>query len=79
MPLDAICLAAVRDELAGQIQGKRIEKIQQPERDLIILTLRGGVGESCRLLISAGTADARVHLLPIRIAAVTKRAGGEPK
>ena len=61
MPLDALCLAAVREELAGRITGMKIEKVQQPERDVVILALRGG-GEPCRLLLSAGTGDARVHL-----------------
>ena len=61
MPLDAICLSAIRDELDGQIIGMRIDKVQQPERDIIILTLRGG-GSSRRLLMSSGTGDARMHL-----------------
>ena len=61
MPLDAICLAAVRSELSGRITGHKIDKVQQPEKDIVILTLRGGEGP-CRLLISAGTGDRRVHL-----------------
>ena len=63
MPLDAICLSAVRQELAGRITGMKIDKVQQPERDVIILTLRGkGSAAPCRLLISSGAGDARVHL-----------------
>ena len=62
MPLDAFCLAAVREELAGQINGARIEKVQQPERDLLILSLRGKNTLPCRLLISAGSGDSRIHL-----------------
>lgn len=61
MPLDAIFLTALRNELAGQIIGLKIDKIQQPEQDQIILSLRG-VGAASRLLISAGTGDARAHL-----------------
>ena len=61
MPLDAICLSAVREELSRRITGMKIEKIQQPERDVVILSLRGA-GEPCRLLMSAGSGDARVHL-----------------
>ena len=61
MPLDAICLSAVREELTGQIIGMRIDKVQQPERDIIILTLRGA-GATRRLLLSSGTGDARIHL-----------------
>jgi len=62
VPLDAICLAAIREELAERITGMKIDKIQQPERDIIILSLRGGSVPSCRLLISAGSGDNRVHL-----------------
>ena len=61
MPLDAICLSAVREELSGRIAGMKIDKIQQPERDMIVLALRG-IGAPCRLLLSAGTGDARAHL-----------------
>ena len=62
MPLDAFCLAAVADELSARIIGQKIDKVQQPERDIIILSLRGGNQAPCSLLISAGAGDARVHL-----------------
>jgi predicted ribosome quality control (RQC) complex YloA/Tae2 family protein len=62
MPLDAVCIAAVKDELAAALKGARIDKIQQPERDVIILSLRGGMERTGRLLISAGTGETRVHL-----------------
>ena len=61
MPLDAICIAAVRDELATCITGHKIDKVQQPERDVILLTLRGN-GLQSKLLISLGAGDARIHL-----------------
>ena len=41
MPLDAVCLTAVVQELRAAAVGLRIEKIQQPTRDQIVLTLRG--------------------------------------
>ena len=41
MPLDAICLSAVVRETAAQVENTRIEKIQQPARDQVILLLRG--------------------------------------
>src|SRR5580704_7575760 len=34
---------------------------------------------AARIQEKLGAIDAREHLLPVRIAAVTKRAGGEPK
>ena len=58
MPLDAICLHAVVGEIAPQIEGARIEKIQQPARDQVILLLRG----NRRLLLNAGANQPRVHL-----------------
>jgi len=61
MPLDAVCLAGVVHELRGQILGLRIEKIQQPARDQVILTLRGNQ----KLLLCAGVSQARIHLTKI--------------
>ena len=58
MPLDAVCLQAVVEELAPQITGSRIEKIQQPARDQVVLLLRG----NRRLLLSAGGGQPRLHL-----------------
>ena len=56
MPLDAICLKGIVGELQ-QAVGLRIEKIQQPARDQVILTLRG----SRRLLLNAGANQPRIH------------------
>jgi len=58
MPLDAICLQGVVGELAPQLTSSRIEKIQQPARDQIILLLRG----SRRLFLNAGANQPRIHL-----------------
>jgi len=62
MPLDALCLSAVKNELAEQIIGMKTDKITQPERDVIVLSLRGHGSLSSKLLISAGPGDSRVHL-----------------
>lgn len=62
MPLDAICLRAVIEELNTQITGSRIEKVYQPDRDEIILALRGGKGAK-KLLICASASAARMHLI----------------
>ena len=56
MALDAICLQSVVRELKSQIVGARIEKIQQPTRDQIVLLLRG----SRRLLVCAEIGRAHV-------------------
>ena len=58
MPLDAVCLRAVVDELAPQLTGARIEKIQQPARDQVVLLLRG----SRRLLLCANPNQPRIHM-----------------
>ena len=58
MPLDAICLQAVINEIKPQIEGSRIEKIQQPARDQVILLLRG----NRRLLLCANPNQPRIHL-----------------
>lgn len=63
MPLDAVCLLAAVQELDKTIAGGRIDKIYQPERDEIVLSIRlmhGGV----RLLISAVANAPRIHLIP---------------
>ena len=57
MPLDAICLQAVVEELRPQLLGLRIDKVQQPARDQVILLLRGR-----RLLLNAGAGAPRIQL-----------------
>ena len=61
MPLDAICIEALGRELRPQIEGAKIDKVQQPERDMLLLSMRGPAG-NFRLLIAAGTGNARVHV-----------------
>ncbi len=58
MPLDAVCLRAVVEELRPQLLGLRIDKVQQPARDQVILLLRG----SRRLLLNAGANAPRLQL-----------------
>lgn len=58
MPLDAICLQAVVNEIAPVLVGSRIEKIQQPARDQLVLVLRG----NRRLFICANPNQPRIHL-----------------
>ena len=61
MPLDAVCIAALAGELKDRLEGGRIDKVQQPERDLLLLSVRAK-GENLRLLLSAGTGSARIHV-----------------
>lgn len=66
MPLDAVFLSALIDELAPALIGARIDKVQQPERDLLLLSLYTRDGNR-RLLISANVGAARLHLTAARI------------
>ena len=62
MALDAILLSALVRELAPKLEGGRIDKIQQPERDQVIISLRNK-GENMRLLINAGAGSGRLQLI----------------
>ena len=58
MPLDGICMQAVAEELRPELLGLRIDKVQQPARDQVILLLRGNK----RLLLNAGANTPRIQL-----------------
>ena len=60
MPLDAITLQALCLELIKGAEGAKIDRVQQPERDKLLLTLRTREGNR-RLLISIASSGARVH------------------
>ncbi len=57
MALDAVCLRAVLEELRPQLLDLRVDKVQQPSRDQVILLLRG----NRRLLLNAGAGSPRIH------------------
>ena len=57
MALDAVCLRAVIEELRPQLLDLRVDKVQQPSRDQVILLLRG----SRRLLLNASAGSPRIH------------------
>ncbi len=61
MPFDGLTLGLVADELNAALAGGRVNKIIQPERDEIILTIRSG-GMNRQLLLSATANCARAHL-----------------
>lgn len=58
MAMDGLTLAAVRFELERDCTGAKIEKIYQPDRDELVLLLRG----NRRLLLSANAGSCRVQL-----------------
>lgn len=61
MPLDAVTVGALTRELRNKIEGGRIDRVQQPERDMLVISLRAK-GENRRLVLAAGGGNARVHL-----------------
>ena len=61
MPLDGLTLGLVARELNEALAGGRVNKIIQPERDEVILTVRNG-GANRQLLLSATANCARAHL-----------------
>ena len=58
MPMDALCLGAAAEEVRRAVLGARVDKIQQPTRDQIVLLLPRGQ----RLLLNAGTNQPRLQL-----------------
>ncbi len=65
MPLDGLTLGLIARELNAALCGGRIDRIIQPERDELILTVRNG-GANHQLLLSSSAGCARAHLTAIR-------------
>ncbi len=61
MPLDAYSIGLLKTELSERVVGCRIDRVRQPERDVILLSLRG-YGRSDTLLMSFASGSARVCL-----------------
>ncbi|MFI3250920.1 MAG: NFACT family protein, partial [Eubacteriales bacterium] len=65
MPLDALTLTALVGELKETVIGARIDKIHQPSRDEIVLSLRSkneSGHSNCKLLLSGNPQHPRAHL-----------------
>lgn len=60
MALDGGYLSLIKKEIESLSIGSRIDKISQPSRDTLVLTLRRRGGTD-KLLISAGAAGPRIH------------------
>lgn len=61
MALDGVVLSNIIYELKNLLLGGRIDKIYQPERDEIIMSIRS-LGNNYKLLITSNASHARVHL-----------------
>jgi len=64
MPLDGITLNSVKQELSKALIGGRVDRIQQPETDEIIIAIRSQ-GKNHKLLLSAGANSPRIHFTEI--------------
>lgn len=61
MPIDAAMLSVASRELNDSLNGARVEKINMPTRDEVLLLLRTRE-ERLKLLVSAHSGGARVHI-----------------
>lgn len=61
MPMDGFTLGLIARELNHKLVGGRVDRVIQPERDELILTIRNG-GENHMLLLSSSAGCARAHL-----------------
>ncbi len=62
MALDGIVIADVVHELREALLGGRINKIAQPEKDELLLTIKGQAREPYKLLLSAGAGLPLIYL-----------------
>ena len=58
MPLDSVTVSALTSELRAQLVGGKIDKVQQPERDTVLLSIRSPLG-NVRLAICGGVGNRR--------------------
>ena len=70
MPMDAVFLHGLTQELAQSLTGARIDKVQQPERDLLLLSVRTQSGNA-KLLVHGQQQQVALRLLHL----VDARAG----
>lgn len=61
MPMDGLTLGFIARELQETLRDGRVEKVTQPEKDMLVLLVRAQ-GKNHRLLLSAAPAYPRVHL-----------------
>ncbi len=64
MAFDAGMVMAVAHELKDELLSSKVEKVQQPEKDEIIILLHKG-RETKRLLLSASASSPRIHITKI--------------
>ncbi len=61
MPMDGLTLGFMARELSEALRDGRVEKVSQPEKDMLVLVIRAQ-GKNHKLLLSAAPSFARAHL-----------------
>ncbi|MDD3336245.1 MAG: NFACT RNA binding domain-containing protein [Eubacteriales bacterium] len=61
MPMDGFTLSYLQQELSVKLTGGRVDKVNQPERDALLLLIRNSGGNH-KLLLSANANQARAQL-----------------
>lgn len=61
MALDALCMAALAQELRGALLGGRVDKVSQPGRNEVVLSLHTP-RDNVRLLLCAEPGNGRAHI-----------------
>lgn len=64
MSLDGIFLHSINDELNNKLIGARVDKIYQPDKNEIVISIRNG-GENYKLLLTAASSSPRIHLTDV--------------
>lgn len=60
MAFDTLCVKKIVSELLGKLEGGKIDKIYQPEKDELLLIIRTKT-ENLRLVLSASSNNPRIH------------------
>lgn len=60
MAFDTICIKKTTEELSSALIGGRIDKIHQPEKDELLISVRT-IGGAYKLVLSASANNARIH------------------
>lgn len=64
MSLDGIFLHSINNDLNNKLIGARVDKIYQPDKNEIVLSLRSA-GENYKLLLTAASSSPRIHLTEV--------------
>ena len=61
MALDGVFLSLIKNELSDSLIGARVDKIHQPSRDSLVITMRTAGQGAKKLMFSSSAGTARVH------------------